>query len=90
MEKQPKPKPISNYDLFALETHVHKMINEALQPVHQQASNDAKRVVTTHLVIKDLQSRVNVLEKFANITHAPTVSWAQSSKQPIKKESSLK
>ena len=46
---------------------MRNLVDKTLEPVVNAASADRKKLVDSHFVIKDLQERVAVLERFARI-----------------------
>lgn len=50
------------YDMFTFETLIRELIDEYIVPLHDRANADTKRVVTTHLAIRDLQTRIVEVE----------------------------
>ena len=57
----------TEYDFFVYETAMRNLVDKTLEPVVNAASADRKKLVDSHFVIKDLQERVAVLERFARI-----------------------
>ena len=58
---------ITVYDMFTFETRMREIVSDALQPVLNTAEQDHRRVVSTHLTVQDLQTRLRTVEQFARI-----------------------